>query len=79
MFTVPPHSVSTNMQQTPKPAAQFPSLDPPWVTHSEAERQVPRMVGSETVVHNSFYNKSDNYYNENSLLVSVSYLKLDNI
>ena len=30
-----------NVQQTPNPAAQFPSALPPLLVHSDAEKQVP--------------------------------------
>ena len=31
-----------NTQQTPKPEAQLPSIEPPLLVHSDEEKQVPR-------------------------------------
>ena len=43
--------VEVNMQQTPNPAAQFPSEVPPLSSHSLVVMQVPLMVVSDSVVH----------------------------
>ena len=41
---VVPQVVVEITQQTPKPAAQFPSAVPPLVEHSELVEQVPEVV-----------------------------------
>ncbi len=43
--------VAVNMQQTPNPAAQFPSTLPLLSSHSSEVMQVPNMVLSEEPVH----------------------------
>ena len=40
-----------NVQQTPNPAAQFPSMEPPFDEHSEAVKHVPYIVLSDLAVH----------------------------
>ena len=40
-----------NVQQTPNPAAQFPSIEPPFDEHSEAVKHVPYIVLSDLAVH----------------------------
>ena len=40
-----------NVQQTPNPAAQFPSIEPPLLEHSLDVKQVPYIVLSDLAVH----------------------------
>ena len=40
-----------NVQQTPNPAAQFPSIEPPLLEHSEAVKHVPYKSLSDLAVH----------------------------
>ena len=40
-----------NVQQTPKPAAQFPSIVPPLLVHSDEVKHVPYIVLSDLAVH----------------------------
>jgi len=51
-----PHVVVAMIQQTPKPAAQFPPLVPPLDVHSEVVMQVPTVVVESVDVHSSFGN-----------------------
>ena len=46
-------------QQTPKPAAQFPSTLPPLLLHSLAVKQVPKE--EEEVVHSAKFNSVENF------------------
>lgn len=46
-----PRASYMNVQQTPNPAAQFPSTDPPLVAHSLDEKHVPFIVESDLAVH----------------------------
>ncbi len=49
LVRLPVAQVEVNMQQTPKPAAQFPSEVPPLSSHSSDVMQVPLMVLSDSV------------------------------
>ena len=48
---VVPQVVVEMTQQTPKPAAQLPSEDPPFVVHSELVTQVPKVEEELAPVH----------------------------
>ena len=40
-----------NVQQTPNPAAQFPSIEPPLLEHSDEVKHVPYISLSDLAVH----------------------------
>ena len=40
-----------NVQQTPNPAAQFPSIEPPLLEHSDEVKHVPYIALSDLAVH----------------------------
>ena len=58
MMVVVVPQTAVNMQQTPKPAAQLPSTEPPLSLHSVSVMQVPLMVLSEEVTQTSCCKKT---------------------
>ena len=50
-FTVDPQVLAKKTQQTPNPAAQFPSEVPDFELHSEDVKQVPYIEVSDLAVH----------------------------